>query len=62
MKFPVSGAQRHSLQPGGEVIKPESSRGGGRGRPCFLRRLLVKLLRAEEARALPHLGIVVIEP
>ena len=32
------GAPRHSLQPGGEVIKPESSRGGGEG-PDFLRRL-----------------------
>lgn len=35
MKFPVSGAQRHSLQPGGEVIKPESGRDGGRGRSGF---------------------------
>lgn len=28
MKFPVSGAQRHLLQPGREVIKPESSSDG----------------------------------
>lgn len=34
MKFPVSGAQRHSLLPGGEVIKPES-RGVGEREAWF---------------------------
>lgn len=34
MTFPVSGAQRHSLQPGGKVIKPES-RGVGEREAWF---------------------------
>lgn len=59
-KFPVSGAQRHSLQPG-EVIKPENGRSGGRGRSDFLRRILVQLIRAEKGRALPSLRLSIIE-
>lgn len=34
LKFSVSGVRRHSLQPE-EVIKPESSRGSGKGGLIF---------------------------